>query len=68
MTDASGYKQLWTAIDNDGDECVIETGGDDSWQFIVTEGTFSGYPVVNLTREDLIKLRDALIEELSDGQ
>lgn len=57
-------KELWTGKDDDGCECVLDRPQEDRYQFAITEGSFSGYPCVNLGKDDLMQLFYAIGKEL----
>jgi hypothetical protein len=55
----------WEARDDDGVQACLERVADDRWQLSMEEGPFSGYPTINLTRQDLCHLAVALDIQLN---
>lgn len=58
---------IWQGKDEDGVSCEfdrVESKGSRQWQLSMVEGPFSGYPTINLTREDIAKLYEVIGEEL----
>lgn len=60
---------LWKAKDAEGAEVQLVQnfnidGNEERWNLEVTEGTFSGYPVVYVNREQLEVLHFAIKKEL----
>jgi len=62
MNDEDG---IWVARDADGAEIQLDRiGRTGEWQLSVTMGRFSGYPSVDITREQLAKLGAVIAMEL----
>lgn len=62
-------ENLWSAADEEDHACDLDKILDVDppyYQFSVVQGPFAGYPTVNLTRDQLVQLREALNEELGD--
>lgn len=60
---------LWTANDGDGVEAQLVVNFDmdrnkERWNFEMTEGPFSGYPILYLNRQQLQDLHKAIGDEL----
>lgn len=55
---------IWQAKDGtDNTEAILEQTAN-GYQLTLEDGPFSGYPTINLTREDMFKLYAALVNHL----